>query len=269
MKKYYTVLSIAGSDPSGGAGIQADIKSISACGCFATTAITAVVDENTLGVYGIHPIPVNFVHGQIRSVLSDIGADAVKIGMLHSSELISSLKEILLDFGMKNIVIDPVMAATSGGKLLLPEAISALKMELIPICTIITPNIPEAEILSGEKITSLNDMCKIAEQLAKEYGISVLLKGGHLGTAKITDVLFNYETNKMITLESDYIDSKNKHGTGCSLSSALASFLAQGLDLDAAVKRAKNYINHAIEQGAEYQIGEGNGSIHHFYNYWK
>lgn len=269
MKAYCRVLSIAGSDPSGGAGIQADIKSISACGCFASTAITAIVDENTVGVYGVHPIPISFVRGQIKSVLEDIGADAIKIGMLHSSELITTVRDSLQQFGAKNIVLDPVMVATSGDNLLLPEAISTLKNELIPKSRIITPNIPEAEILSEEKINSLNDMKKVARQLAEDYQTSVLLKGGHQNGSQITDVFFNIETHELLLLQSDYINTKNKHGTGCSLSSALAAFLAKELSLRQAVEAAKKYIDQSIKAGAAYRIGKGNGPVHHFHQYWE
>ncbi|MFV0554059.1 MAG: bifunctional hydroxymethylpyrimidine kinase/phosphomethylpyrimidine kinase [Mangrovibacterium sp.] len=268
MKTYKRVLSIAGSDPSGGAGIQADIKSISACGCFATTAITAVVDENTVGVFGVHPIPVDFVQGQIKSVLEDIGADAIKIGMLHSSELILAVKKSLTAFQAKNIVLDPVMVATSGDALLLPEAISTLKKELIPMSRIITPNMPEAEMLSGEKINRLEDMHRVAKLLSLEFGVSVLLKGGHQHGDTITDIFYNVETHEVFTLQSCYVNSKNKHGTGCSLSSALASFLAKGNSLNEAVKAAKSYIDQAITHGAAYEIGKGNGPIHHFHAYW-
>lgn len=154
MKKYKRVLSIAGSDPSGGAGIQADLKAFSACGCFGTTAIVAVVDENTVGVTGVHPIPVDFVVGQIKSVLDDIGADAIKIGMLHSSELIRAVRDTILPYNIKNIVLDPVMVATSGDRLLQEEAIETLKKDLIPHVRILTPNIPEAELILGHKIES-------------------------------------------------------------------------------------------------------------------
>ncbi|MFV0289437.1 MAG: bifunctional hydroxymethylpyrimidine kinase/phosphomethylpyrimidine kinase [Mangrovibacterium sp.] len=265
MKTYYRVLSIAGSDPSGGAGIQADIKSISACGCFATTAITAIVNENTVGVYGVHPIPLDFVQGQIKSVLDDIGTDAIKIGMLHSSELIRAVKASLLQYEVPNIVLDPVMVATSGDALLLPEAIATLKNELIPMSRLITPNIPEAEILSGEKIHNLKDMHRVAQKLGEKCRVSVLLKGGHQQTAQINDVFFNREEQEVIQLESNYINTKNKHGTGCSLSSALASFLARGKDLNSAVRSAKHYIDRSIESGAAYQIGKGNGPVNHFW----
>ncbi|MDL2303633.1 bifunctional hydroxymethylpyrimidine kinase/phosphomethylpyrimidine kinase, partial [Dysgonomonas sp. OttesenSCG-928-D17] len=180
MKHYKIALSIAGSDPSGGAGIQADLKTFSACGCYGATVIVAVVDENTVGVTDVHPIPVSFVSGQIKSVLDDIGADAIKIGMLHSSELIRSVKDTLAQYNIKNIVLDPVMVATSGDKLLQDEAIETLKNELIPFVRVITPNIPEAEILLGKEIKSQKDLKFVVKDLSFGNKVSVMLKAGHL-----------------------------------------------------------------------------------------
>jgi len=267
--QYKRVLSIAGSDPSGGAGIQADLKTMSACGCFGTTAITAVVDENTVGVYGVFPIPISFVQGQIKSVLDDIGADAIKIGMLHSSELILAVKETLSHYDIRNIVLDPVMVSTSGDKLLQDEAIETLRNELIPIVRVITPNIPEAEVLLNEKIKSQSDLPRIIKRLSCGGTVSVLLKAGHLTDDELTDVFYNAETDEIITLSSNRISTRNTHGTGCTLSSAIASMLAQGLPLNEAIREAKNYINEAIIKGAEYEIGKGHGPVHHFYNFWK
>ncbi|SHE72450.1 hydroxymethylpyrimidine/phosphomethylpyrimidine kinase [Mariniphaga anaerophila] len=266
---YNRVLSIAGSDPSGGAGIQADLKAISACGCYAATAITAVVDENTVGVFGVHPIPIDFVKGQIKSVLDDIGADAVKIGMLHSSELIRAVKNALQPYGIRNIVFDPVMVATSGDKLLQDEAIETLKNELIPITRVITPNIPEAEILSGKKISCQADLPAVVKDLSCNGTVSVLLKAGHLTEDELTDIFYNAETDETIELRSNRVTTKNTHGTGCTFSSAVASFLAKQLPLNDAVRSAKNYINRAIVEGSGYEIGKGHGPVHHFYQFWK
>lgn len=269
MKKHYKrALTIAGSDPSGGAGIQADLKTFSACGCFGTTAIVAVVDENTIGVTGVHPIPVNFVAGQIKSVLNDIGTDAIKIGMLHSSELILTVKDTLLKYNIKNIVLDPVMVATSGDKLLQDEAIDTLKNELIPFARVITPNIPEAEILLGKKIDSQDDLPKVIKELSVNRSVSVLLKAGHLKDEKLTDVFYNAETDEIIELTSQRVHTKNTHGTGCTFSSAIAAYLAHGLSLNDALRRAKEYMENAILAGAEYEIGKGNGPIHHFFKFW-
>ncbi len=269
MKQYKRVLSIAGSDPSGGAGIQADLKAFSACGCFGTTAIVAVVDENTIGVTGVHPIPVDFVTGQIKSVLDDIGTDAIKIGMLHSSELIMGIKNTLLKYDVKNIVLDPVMVATSGDLLLQTEAIDTLKEELLPMARIITPNIPEAEILLGKKISSQTDLPILAKELSDKYGVSVLLKAGHLTDDELIDIFYNAETGVSTPLKSKRVYTKNTHGTGCTFSSAVAAFLAHGFEMTDAVLRAKEYMIKAIEMGADYQIGKGHGPVHHFWNFWK
>ena len=270
MKRHYKrSLTIAGSDPSGGAGIQADLKTFSACGCFGTSAIVAVVDENTVGVTGVHPIPVDFVVGQIKSVLDDIGTDAIKIGMLHSSDLIRAVKETLSGYGVKNIVLDPVMVATSGDKLLKDEAIATLKKELIPFVRVITPNIPEAEVLLGRKINGQNELSLVIRELSANCQVSVLLKAGHLKDEKLTDVFYNAETDEIIELTSDRIYTKNTHGTGCTFSSAIAAFLAHGLSLNDAVNKAKEYMTSAIVSGAEYEIGKGHGPVHHFFSFWE
>ncbi len=269
MKHYKIALSIAGSDPSGGAGIQADLKTFSACGCYGATVIVAVVDENTVGVTDVHPIPVPFVSGQIKSVLDDIGADAIKIGMLHSSELILAVKETLSRYDIKNIVLDPVMVATSGDKLLQDEAIETLKNELIPFVRVITPNIPEAEILLGKEIKSQKDLKSVVKDLSFGNKVSVMLKAGHLTENKLIDVFYNAETGEVLELASDRVNTKNTHGTGCTFSSAIAAFLAQGLPLNDAAVRAKDYINKAIVAGAGYEIGKGHGPVHHFFDFWE
>lgn len=266
-KQYYRVLTIAGSDPSGGAGIQADIKTISAMGCYAASAITSVVNENTVGVYGVHEIPADFVRGQIESVLDDIGVDAIKIGMLHSPELAHAIAEILRQRQIKNVVLDPVMVATSGGDLMQSDAIDTLKSELIPLARIITPNIPEAErLLGGRKITNVDEMKDAASDLT-DLGASVLLKGGHLKGDVMIDVICNLETMQRLELPSDKVKTENTHGTGCTLSSAIASGLAQGKSLTPAVIAAKEYITEAIKAGAEYEIGKGHGPVCHFWKY--
>lgn len=266
---YKRVLTIAGSDPSGGAGIQADLKTISACKCYGMSAITAVVNENTVGVEGIYPIPVSFVQGQIKSVLDDIGADAIKIGMLHSSELIHGVCETLSQYTIRNIVLDPVMVATSGDRLLEKKAIEILQNELIPQVRVITPNIPEAEALLNEKITCQDDLPRVVKKLSCNGTVSVLLKAGHLIEEDLTDVFYNAETEEILLLRSKRISTRNTHGTGCTLSSAIASFLARGLSLNDAIRQAKAYVNEAIVHGAEYDIGHGHGPVHHFFPYWK
>lgn len=270
-KKYPILLSIAGSDPSGGAGIQADIKAGSACGCFVATAIVAVVDENTVGVTGVHPIPVEFVSGQIKSVLEDIGADAVKIGMLHSSELIEAVRDSLLKYNVKNTVIDPVMVATSGDPLLLSEAIDTLRNRLLPLAKVITPNLPEGSLLLGRDIKGDREsMTDGAAELGHILGTSVYLKAGHASGENImTDVLFDCETGRFHYFSSSKVDTVNTHGTGCSLSSSIGAFLAQGFSLPEACRKAKEYITEAISAGAEYKIGNGHGPVNHFYKFWK
>ena len=269
-KTYRRVLTIAGSDPSGGAGLQADLKTFAACGCYGASAVVAVVDENTVGVTGIHPIPVDFVTGQIRSVLDDIGADAIKIGMVHSSKLIHAVRDTIARYPIKNIVLDPVMVATSGDPLLEPDAVATLRDELMPHVRIITPNIPEAELLLGEKIESQESLPDTARRLSELCGgVSVLLKAGHLRDPELTDVFYNAESGRHIILRSRRCDTANTHGTGCTLSSAFAAFLAHGNDLDRAARLAKDYITAAIEAGAEYTIGHGNGPVHHFHAFWQ
>lgn len=269
MKHYKRVLTIAGSDPSGGAGIQADLKTFSACGCFGMSAIVAVVDENTVGVTDVHPVPVNFVTGQIKSVLDDIGADAVKIGMLHSSELIMAIKETLTTYQIKNIVLDPVMVATSGDKLLQDEAIETLKNELLPFARVITPNLPEAEVLLGRPIDGQEEFATVARTLSANHRVSVLLKAGHLTDDTLTDVFYNAETDEIIELTSERIHTKNTHGTGCTFSSAVAAFLAHNLPLNEAIHQAKEYMSSAITAGSQYEIGKGHGPVHHFFRFWE
>lgn len=268
-KNYDKVLIIAGSDSGGGAGIQADIKTISACECYATNAITAITIQNTLGVTGIHAVPDNVIYEEIKVVLEDIGTDAVKIGMLHSSDTIKMVDKALDLFNIKNIVLDPVMVATSGDVLLQEEAISTLKTVLIPKVRVITPNIPEAEILLGKKIDSQEQLPEFAKELSLGGKVSVFLKAGHLSDDELIDVFYNAETDETLEFKSQRLDTNNTHGTGCTLSSAFASFLAKGKSLNEAAKLAKQYINDAIVNGKDYKLGEGHGPVKHFYNLWK
>ena len=259
------VLTIAGSDSGGGAGIQADIKSISANGCFATSAITAITAQNTLGVNAVEGLSIDIIEGQIDAVLSDIGTDSVKIGMLHSAEVVRCVARMLRKYGITNVVLDPVMVSTSGHRLIEESAIEVLKGELIPMARIITPNIPEAEILLGETISKQEELPEAARRLAEVYGVSVLLKAGHLVNDELIDILYNRETGDTIELSAQHIATRNTHGTGCTLSSALAAQLAKGLSLTEAVRTAKQYINQAIIHGARYEIGHGHGPVAHFY----
>lgn len=272
METLYKALTIAGSDPSGGAGVQADLKTFSALGVFGTSAITALVDENTMGVYGIHTVPVDFVKGQIHSVLSDVGANAVKVGMLHDSELILAVLDSLKQFpAVRNIVVDPVMVATSRDPLLMEEAVATLRDTLIPYARIITPNIPEASLLLGENITHQDQLEEAAIQLSKLYEgnrVSVMLKAGHLDNNQLTDIFYNAENDTVTYLAAEKIDTVNTHGTGCTLSSAIAAWLAKGADLDDAVIKGKEYLNEALKKGANLKIGKGHGPVHHFYSWW-
>lgn len=266
---YKRVLTIAGSDSGGGAGIQADIKTISACGCYAMSAITAITVQNTMGVSDVYPVPPAIIGGQITAVLSDIGADAIKIGMLHSSEVIIAIKNSLKTFPVKNIVLDPVMVSTSGHKLIQDEAIETLKRDLLYEVRVITPNIPEAEILLGKKIQHQDQLPLFAKELSADGKVSVLLKAGHLTDKELVDIFYNAETDQILELKSERIETLNTHGTGCTLSSAVAAFLAQGFSLNDAVQQGKAYINRAIAEGASYEIGEGHGPVHHFFGFWK
>ncbi len=267
--KYNRVLTIAGSDSGGGAGIQADIKSISACACYASSAITAITAQNTLGVRDIYPIPIQILKSQIEAVLDDIGTDAIKIGMLHSAEIIQLVADCLDKYKIKNVVLDPVMVATSGDQLLVDKAIDQLKNCLFPRVRLITPNLPEAEILLGRKINKQSEFRLVAKKLAEKHKVSVLLKAGHLIDDYLVDVLYNYEDKQYDDLASKRIVSENTHGTGCSLSSALAAFLARGYSLSESAQRAKQFVSEAIEAGAEYEIGDGHGPVHHFHKFWK
>ena len=261
---YYSVLTIAGSDSGGCAGIQADIKSISACGAYAASVITATTAQNTQGISDIHPLPILHIEKQLDAVLEDINFGAIKIGMLHSSEVIVAVAKKLNPYNFKNIVLDPVMVATSGDKLIVNDAISSLKA-FLPKSSLITPNIPEAELLINRAI-ELSDLDNVAREIGKLYRTSVLLKGGHLDALEneITDTLYIYENDAIITLKNPWIDTKNTHGTGCSLSSSIAAFLSLGHDLEDAVKKGCHYINRAITQGENKVLGKGHGPINHF-----
>ncbi|MFR9522984.1 MAG: bifunctional hydroxymethylpyrimidine kinase/phosphomethylpyrimidine kinase [Rikenellaceae bacterium] len=263
--KYNRVLTIAGSDSGGGAGIQADIKAISACGCYAASAITAVTVQNTVGVEAVHPIPLEVIEGQISAVLSDIGADAIKIGMMHSTEVVEVVSRQLDKFGVRNIVVDPVMVATSGHRLIEQSAIESLKANLLPRARVITPNIPEAEILVGESITDQSQLSDVARKLSMGGSVSVLLKAGHLTDDRLVDIFYNAETDEIVELASKRLTTPNTHGTGCTLSSAFAAMLAKGMELNDAARAAKEYINSAIISGAEFEIGGGHGPVDHFF----
>lgn len=265
---YRKVLTIAGSSPVGGAGMQADIKTISACGCYATCALVGAVNEDTVRVKDIQMMPVDFVVAQIHSVLDDIGTDAVKIGMLHSSPYIEEVRKTLDEYPeISDIVLDPVMVAPSGDPLMLPEAVDTMRNVLVPRARVITPNIDEAEMLLGSRIESEDELPEAVRALA-ELGPSVLLKAGHLKGPEVIDVFYNGETGEMTRLVSPRLDTPNTHGTGCTLSAAFAAFLAKGESLDAAAYHAKKYVERAITAGSQRRLGHGHGPVHHFVDWW-
>lgn len=257
-----TALTIAGSDSSGGAGIQADLKTMIANGVYAMTAITALTAQNTTGVQGIFEVTPEFLEQQIDSVFTDIRPDAVKIGMVSSVGLIESIAKKLKQYEAENIVVDPVMVATSGSRLISEDAIGALKELLLPMATVLTPNIPETEVLSGMEVKTANDMIAAAKYISETYHCAVLCKGGH----QLNDA------NDLLYRNGDYkwfngkrIDNPNTHGTGCTLSSAIASNLAKGYDLDTAVERAKAYISGAL--AAMLDLGQGSGPMDHGFDF--
>ena len=265
---YFRALSIAGSDSGGGAGIQADLKTFAALGCYGMSVVTAVTAQNSVGVQGIHPVPPDCVREQLQAVLQDLGTDAVKIGMLFSAECIRTVAGVLKEQGVHRIVLDPVMVAQSGDKLLEDEAVQAVQSELIPLAELITPNLPEAAVLLGRPVENLGDMEAAARDLAGFGCRAVLLKGGHLQGDQSTDLAYYVQEDRVETLSSDFIRTNNNHGTGCTLSSAVAACLARGMDLQAAVNRSKAYISGAIRAGAAYRLGQGHGPVHHFFELW-
>jgi len=269
MRSYKRVLTIAGSDSGGGAGIQADLKTFSAIGCFGMSAITALTAQNTVTVTGIHPVPPAFIAQQIDAVLTDIGSDAVKIGMLHSPEVIAAVADALRRHHAANIVLDPVMVAKSGDKLLQDDAVQTLRATLIPMADVITPNLPEAGVLLGREITTEKQMEDACRDLAALGCRAVLLKGGHLAGTTSPDLLFVNGTRDSIRLDADRVQTPNSHGTGCTLSSAIAAYLARGNNMIEAVKQAKRYIFKALTAGARYSLGKGHGPVHHFHDIWK
>ena len=253
-----TALTIAGSDSSGGAGIQADIKTMMANGVYAMSAITALTAQNTTGVTAILNVTPEFLAQELDAVFTDIYPDAVKIGMVSESELIRTIAARLKQYGAKNIVVDPVMVATSGAKLICDEAVDILKTELFPLASVLTPNIPETEVLTGLGVRSAEDMIEAARQIADTYHCAVLVKGGH----KLNDA------NDLLYTDGSYrwfngkrIDNPNTHGTGCTLSSAIASNLAKGLSMEVSVERAKEYISGALS--AMLNLGQGSGPMDH------
>lgn len=267
MKKYTypSVLTIAGFDGSGGAGIQGDMKAISATGCYATSVLTAIAVQNTCGVKSIFPIPSSVVEEQINTIMEDIFPAAIKIGMVHTSELVESIVKTTQKYKHTPIVFDPVMVATSGHKLIEDSTIQTIVEKLFPLATIITPNLDEAAILANMQINNVDDMYVAGKKIMELGCKSVLMKGGHLPTKQLTSLYFSAD-NEILEYHFDKIETKNTHGSGCTLSSAIASYIAQGFDIKEAVKLGQEYVHGAIENGKDVVTGKGNGPLNHFYN---
>ncbi len=260
-------VTIAGSDSSGGAGIQADLKTFAALGVYGASVIAALTAQNTRGVTGIHDVPADFIAAQIDAVFSDLNVGAVKIGMLSQVAAIKAVAKGLARHKAKNIVLDPVMVATSGDRLLMPDAVSALRKELIPRALVVTPNLPEAAALTGAAIARNETEMEVqARQILALGARNVLIKGGHGNGAESVDLLIGQ--GEVVRLSAKRIATKNTHGTGCTLSSAIAAGLAKGLDLTAAAHDAKAYVTTAIAATDQLKVGHGNGPLHHFFAQW-
>ncbi len=268
MKHYYKALTIAGSDSSAGAGIQADLKTFAALGCYGLSALTAVTAQNTLGVQAVQLLPPAMIRAQIESVLQDTGADAVKIGMLGDAAAIKLVAKTLQAVSQP-IILDPVMVAKGGSRLLAQNAIDTLRAELLPLASLVTPNLPEAECLLQTTITDRTGMQQAAQALCQLGAQAVLIKGGHLDdSVHSSDYLFIQASQQGLWFEQPRIATKNNHGTGCTLSAAIAALVAQNQSLIAAITAAKAYLTVALEAGSRYQLGQGHGPVHHFYRSW-
>lgn len=267
MKRYPTALTIAGSDSCGGAGIQADIKTMSALGCYAASAITAITAQNTLGVEAIEAVSPEVVAAQIRAVMDDIHPVAAKIGMVNDRDTIKAIAATLSKYAMGNLVVDPVMVSTSGSRLMQSDATETFRKELMPMCTLLTPNLPEAEVLSGIYIYNVDDCDKAARIIAQGCGGYVLIKGGHADSGdKKQDRLYDNAGLLVSTFAAKTVDTRNTHGTGCTLSAAITALLARGLSMPEAISGAKDYVSAAIAAGADVNIGQGHGPVNHFFN---
>ncbi|MEO8408289.1 MAG: bifunctional hydroxymethylpyrimidine kinase/phosphomethylpyrimidine kinase [Oxalobacteraceae bacterium] len=260
--QYPRVLSIAGSDSGGGAGIQADLKTFSALGCFGMTAISAITAQNTCGVTAIHAVPAAILAQQIDAVAGDIGVDAVKIGMLHDPAVVRVVAQAIKRYRWPRVVLDPVMVATSGDRLIAQETIAVLVAELFPLATVVTPNLDEATLLLGRPVETEAQLADAARDLLQLGAPAILLKGGHLSGCEVVDILLQ-PGQKLLRMASERIASRNTHGTGCTLSSAIACYLALGHDLSVAVQLARSYVYQAILQGADVRTGHGHGPLNH------
>lgn len=266
-KRIPNVLSIAGSDPSGGAGIQADLKAFSALGAYGCAVITALTAQSTRGVTGVHVVPAGFVREQLETLLDDVRIDAVKIGMIANAEIAGAVASVLKDREVPNIVLDPVMVAKGGDRLLAEDAVTEVRERLLPLATVVTPNLPEAgELLGEDAPTDGAGMERTARALVGFGARAVLMKGGHLNGERSDDLLL---VDGVVTrLEAVRIDTKNTHGTGCTLSAAIAAMLGRGRSVEEAVRSAKGYITGAIAHADELEVGSGHGPTHHFHGVW-
>ncbi|WP_374164634.1 bifunctional hydroxymethylpyrimidine kinase/phosphomethylpyrimidine kinase [Arcticibacter sp. MXS-1] len=264
MKEYVRVLTIAGSDSGGGAGIQADLKTFSALGCFGCSAITAITVQNTLGVTGIHSVPPAIVEAQISVVMDDIKPQAVKVGMVHSTGLVHSIARVLKKYPKVPVILDPVMIATSGDRLIEAETVAVLKQELFPLASLVTPNLDEAAVLADMKASDVEEMKQAAMKILATGCKAVLVKGGHLRGETLFDVFRDRDGQEKI-ISALHIPTGNTHGTGCTLSSAIACFVARGLPMVQAVEAACGYVHGAIAAGCDVRTGGGHGPLNHFY----
>ncbi len=260
------LLTIAGSDPSGGAGIQADLKTFGALDSYGMSVITALTAQNTVGVRSIFSVSPAFVGDQIDAIFEDIGADAVKIGMLDRKEMIEIVANRLRHYRVSKTVLDPVMVAKSGAELLQKDAIESLKENLFSLVTLITPNLPEASVLLSTSIRTKKEMEEAAKALSDLGKTSILLKGGHLESDVSDDCLYLFTEKRTLWFSSERIQTQNTHGTGCTLSSAIATYLAHGMDIPTAVQKAKIYLTQALKAGALWRLGRGHGPLNHFFN---
>lgn len=255
MKQYFIILSLAGSDCSGGAGIQADIKTMSALGCYAATVVTALTAQNTVGVQRVMAVPSEMIVAQIRSVMDDLQPRAIKIGMVNDRNSIHAIASTLRDYQLEHVVIDPVMVSTSGERLMMRNALETFVTELLPLATLITPNIPESKLLFPDGISVYQE----------SHPQAVLLKGGHRLCSEKTDILYQPHESPFY-YHASKVETMNTHGTGCTLSSAVAAYLAQGLPLAEAVKMAKEYMTSALREGSDVTIGQGHGPVNHLFH---
>ena len=262
--RYISTLTIAGSDSCGGAGIQADIKAMSALGCYAASVITAVTVQNTMGVSAVHAVPPEIVAGQIRAVMDDIRPQAVKVGMVNDINTIKTIADTLAEYDIEHLVVDPVMVATSGARLMQDDAVGVFTERLMPLATLLTPNVPEAEVLSGITITGKTSMDNAARIIQDKGCQSLLIKGGHIEGRKI-DRLYT-SMGREREYEAANVATRNTHGTGCTLSSAITSYLAMGYAIGEAIAAAKEWLTGALIAGANVEIGSGHGPVNHFYN---